>query len=162
VLARQSDELVFGLVVNYLVAHDARSRAKEFVFGAHAAVLFAGELQVLPESVRRQTDEIRQQWPNQFVRRTERKELPVPKLSTQERNALPPRQFAFPAQRKEPLENASHVRNAIARFDQVQGVSDGERDAAWRRIEAAATLYGVELHEAGWRELFAGPGRAQR
>ena len=86
----------------------------------------------------------------------------MPKLSTRERNALPARQFAFPAQRKEPLENASHVRNAIARFDQVQDVSDDERDAAWRRIEAAATLYGVELHEAGWRELFAGRGRAKR
>ena len=79
----------------------------------------------------------------------------MPKLSTQERNALPARQFAFPAQRKEPLENASHVRNAVARFDQVQGVSDDERDAAWRRIKAAATLYGVELHESGRRELLA-------
>ena len=79
----------------------------------------------------------------------------MPKLSTQERNALPARQFAFPAQRKEPLETASHVRNAIARFDQVQGVSDDQRDEAWRRIEAAASLYGVELHESGWRELLA-------
>lgn len=77
----------------------------------------------------------------------------MPKLSTQERNALPARQFAFPTQRKEPLENASHVRNAIARFDQVQGVSDDERDAAWQHIVAAAALYGVDLHEAGWREL---------
>jgi len=86
----------------------------------------------------------------------------MPKLSTQERNALPTGQFAFPAQRKEPLENASHVRNAIARFDQLQDVSDDERDAAWRRIEVAARLYGVELHEAGWRELFAGRARAER
>ncbi len=77
------------------------------------------------------------------------------KLSSHERIAMPARQFAFPAHRKEPLENASHVRNAIARFDQVQGVSDDERDEAWRRIEAAASLYGVELHESGWRELFA-------
>jgi phosphoribosylanthranilate isomerase len=77
----------------------------------------------------------------------------VSKLSSKERNALRAGQFAFPAQRKEPLENASHVRNAIARFDQVQGVSDAERDAAWRRIEIAARLYGVQLHEAGWREL---------
>ena len=79
----------------------------------------------------------------------------MPKLSSQDRNAMPTRQFAFTAQRKEPLENASHVRNAIARFDQVQGVSDGERDAAWRRIVAAASRYGVALHEAGWRELIA-------
>ena len=84
------------------------------------------------------------------------------KLNTKTRATIADRQFAFPAQRKEPLENASHVRNAIARFDQVQDVSDDERDAAWRRIEAAATLYGVELHEAGWRELFAGRGRAKR
>ena len=81
------------------------------------------------------------------------------KLSTSERNALPARQFAFPTHRKEPLENASHVRNAIARFDQVQGVSDEERDEAWQRIEAAASLYGVHLHEAGWRELVRGRGR---
>ena len=81
------------------------------------------------------------------------------KLSTQERNALPARQFAFPAQRKEPLENASHVRNAVARFDQVKDVSDTERDAAWQRIEAAARLYGVALHEAGWRDLKGGNSR---
>ena len=80
------------------------------------------------------------------------------KLSSLERNALPARQFAFASQRKEPLENASHVRNAIARFTQVQGVGDDERDEAWRRIEAAASLYGVELHEAGWRDLFAARG----
>jgi phosphoribosylanthranilate isomerase len=66
------------------------------------------------------------------------------------------RQFAFPEQRKEPLENASHVRNAIARFDQVQGVTEVERDDAWRRIQAAAKQYGVQVHEAGWRELRAG------
>ena len=83
------------------------------------------------------------------------------KLSTAERNALPPRQFAFPRQRKEPLENASHVRNAIARFDQVQGVTDDERDHAWQTILAAASRFGVEVHEAGWRELFARRGGAR-
>lgn len=77
------------------------------------------------------------------------------KLSSQERNAMPAREFAFAAQRKEPLEDANHVRNAIARFDQVQGVTDEECDKAWRRIKAAAKRYGVELHETGWRELFA-------
>ena len=77
------------------------------------------------------------------------------KLSSADRKAMPTRQFAFPTQRKEPLENASHVRNAVARFDQVEGVSDAERDAAWQRIEAAASLYGVVLQEASWRELHA-------
>lgn len=78
------------------------------------------------------------------------------KLTTKERDALPAAQFAFPAQRKEPLENAAHVRNAIARFDQVQGMSVAERDAAWRRIQSAAERYGVEIHETGWRQLGAG------
>ena len=77
----------------------------------------------------------------------------MPKLTSKKRNAIPSSQFAFPAQRKEPLENASHVRNAIARFNQVKDVSDKERDEAWMRIEAAAKHYGVELHEAGWREM---------
>ena len=77
------------------------------------------------------------------------------KLSASQRNALPTQQFAFPAHRKEPLENAGHVRNAVARFSQVKDVSDAERDAAWERIQAAAKRYGVELHELRWRELGA-------
>ena len=61
--------------------------------------------------------------------------------------------FAFPKQRKEPLEDASHVRNAIARFDQVEDVTDEERDEAWRRIQVAAHKFGVELKESSWREV---------
>ncbi len=75
------------------------------------------------------------------------------KLDKEDRDKLPPREFAFPKQRKEPLEDASHVRNAVARFDQVQGVSDAERDEAWKRIQAAAKQFGVEIHEGSWREL---------
>ena len=75
------------------------------------------------------------------------------KLLTTERNALQSGSFAFPNERKLPLEDAAHVRNAIARFDQVEGVSDDERDIAWRRIEAAAKLHGIEIHEASWRDL---------
>lgn len=62
-------------------------------------------------------------------------------------------EFAFPEQRKEPITDARHVRNAIARFDQVEGVSDADRDAAWRRILTAARKFGVEGSEGGWREL---------
>ncbi|HEY8864756.1 MAG TPA: DUF6582 domain-containing protein, partial [Candidatus Dormibacteraeota bacterium] len=51
------------------------------------------------------------------------------------------------------LNDAGHVRNAIARFDQVEGVSDAERDAAWRRIKAAAKRFGVEVEASSWREL---------
>src|SRR4051794_37160578 len=60
------------------------------------------------------------------------------KLEQEKGDDPPPRQFAFPEQRKEPLEDASHVRNAIARFNQVEGVTDHERDEAWKRIRAAA------------------------
>jgi len=75
------------------------------------------------------------------------------KLDTEERNDLSTGNFAFPKERKEPLEDASHVRNAIARFDQVKGVSDEERDEAWKRIKAAAKKHGVEVNEKSWREI---------
>jgi hypothetical protein len=75
------------------------------------------------------------------------------KLSTKQRDKLDKSAFAFPKERKEPLENASHVRNAVARFNQVEGVSDSERDAAWKRIEKAAEKFGVELHEKSWRDI---------
>jgi hypothetical protein len=67
--------------------------------------------------------------------------------------------FAFPKERKEPLNDARHVRNAIARFDQVEGVSEAEREAAWRRIRAAARKYGVEVKAIGWRSLMRGGTR---
>jgi hypothetical protein len=69
--------------------------------------------------------------------------------------------FAFPKQRKEPLNDARHVRNAVARFDQVEGVSDADRDAAWRRIRSAARKYGVQISARGWRSLMKG-GRSSR
>jgi len=74
-------------------------------------------------------------------------------LDAEHRNKLDEDQFAFPKERKEPLTNASHVRNAIARFDQVEGVSDSERDEAWSRIKRAAKKHGVEVSEKSWREL---------
>lgn len=74
-------------------------------------------------------------------------------LSTEDRDDLDKGSFAFPKQRKEPLENASHVRNAIARFNQVKDVTDDERDAAWKRIETAAKKFDVEVSEKSWREI---------
>ena len=75
------------------------------------------------------------------------------KLTTEHRDKISTTHFAFAKQRKEPLEDASHVRNAVARFDQVEGVSDADRDEAWNRIKAAGKKYGVEIKEKGWREL---------
>ena len=77
-------------------------------------------------------------------------------MSTADKDKLADSQFAFPKQRKEPLTDARHVRNAIARFGQVEGVSDAERDRAWQRIAAAAKRYGVEVSESSWRELAKG------
>jgi len=74
-------------------------------------------------------------------------------LNEAQRDGLDEDQFAFPKERKEPLNSASHVRNAIARFNQVKGVSDAEREEAWQRIKRAAKRFDVELSEKSWREL---------
>ena len=78
------------------------------------------------------------------------------RLQTDDRDDLTGETFAFPHQRKEPLEDASHVRNAIARFDQVEGVTDAERDAAWKRILSAA-----EVRRRGAREGLARAAEAK-
>jgi ElaB/YqjD/DUF883 family membrane-anchored ribosome-binding protein len=74
-------------------------------------------------------------------------------LSEDKRDNLDDGKFAFPKQRKEPLEDATHVRNAISRFNQVKDVSDDERDAAWKRIKAAAKKNYVDVREKSWREI---------
>jgi len=66
-------------------------------------------------------------------------------LSEKKKDQLPDSAFAFPKERKEPLIDASHVRNAAARFNQVKGVSKAEREEAKKRIEKAAKKFGVEL-----------------
>ena len=81
--------------------------------------------------------------------------------STAEQNDLAAGEFAFPEARKEPLTDAAHVRNAVARFDQVEGVSDRDRDKAWKRIKAAAKRFDVEVQADDWRKLFAG-GKAKK
>lgn len=58
---------------------------------------------------------------------------------------MSPGKFAFPNERKEPLENATHVRNALARFGQVKGVTGAERAKAWARIASAARKFGVDV-----------------
>ena len=70
-----------------------------------------------------------------------------------ERGDLPDSVFAYPKLRKEPMIDASHVRNAVARFDQVEGVSDAERELAFANIKKAAKHYGVDLSESDWTEL---------
>ena len=74
-----------------------------------------------------------------------------------ERSDLPDSVFAFPKQRKEPMTDASHVRNAIARFDQTVGVSDAERKLAFANIKKAAKHYGIDMSESDWHELGRSP-----
>jgi hypothetical protein len=72
---------------------------------------------------------------------------------------LPDSVFAFPKQRKEPLTDARHVRNAVARFDQVEGVSKADRELAFANIKRAARYYDIDLSEDSTKDL---PPRPQR
>lgn len=74
-------------------------------------------------------------------------------LDTNDRKELPDSAYAFPKQRKEPITDASHVKNALARFDQVHDVSDADRDLAFANIKKAAEYYGIEIKEKSWHEL---------
>jgi len=76
-------------------------------------------------------------------------------LTTQ--SDLPDSVFAFPKQRKEPLTDATHVRNAVARFDQVTDVSDADRALAFANIEKAANYYDINISEADWQQLGVHP-----
>jgi hypothetical protein len=82
------------------------------------------------------------------------------RLTTQ--SDLPESVYAFPKQRKEPLTDASHVRNAIARLDQVEGVSTADRDLAFANIRAAAEHYGVKLRETSARDVGVHPQNAKK
>jgi cell division protein FtsX len=75
------------------------------------------------------------------------------KITEASRDHIADQNFAFSKERKEPIHDAAHVRNAIARFKQVQGVTDSERDAAWKRIKTAAKKHNIDLKEQDWREL---------
>jgi hypothetical protein len=75
---------------------------------------------------------------------------------------LPDSVYAFPKERKEPLTDAKHVRNAAARFDQVTGVSDAARELAFANIKKAAKHYGVELGETSAEDFGVHPQRNRK
>src|SRR5580700_2643408 len=74
-----------------------------------------------------------------------------------ERADLPDSVFAYPKKRKEPMTDASHVRNAIARFDQVIGVTAAERELAFANIKKAAAHYKVDMTESSSADLGTRP-----
>jgi hypothetical protein len=73
------------------------------------------------------------------------------KINEEKRESISGGEFAFPKERKEPIHDAAHVRNAIARFNQVEGVTDKEKDEAWERIKHAAAKFSVDMKETSWR-----------
>ncbi len=75
---------------------------------------------------------------------------------------LPDDVSAFPKQRKEPLTDAQHVRNAVARFDQVIDVSDADRALAFANIEKAAKYHDLNLAETWWQDVGANPRKSGR
>ena len=68
------------------------------------------------------------------------------RLRPTERSALPDRAFAYigaGGERRLPIHDASHVRNALARFGQVRFESDAARDLARTRLLRAAQRYRI-------------------
>jgi hypothetical protein len=74
-------------------------------------------------------------------------------LDTSDRDELHDSAFAFASKRKAPLTDASHVRNAVARFDQVEGVTDAERGQAFANITKAVKHYDVEVSAQRWQDV---------
>jgi class 3 adenylate cyclase len=67
-------------------------------------------------------------------------------LSASERAKLPASAFAYvdaSGRRRLPIHDASHVRNALSRFDQTAFESDATREKARQRLLAAAKKYGI-------------------
>jgi hypothetical protein len=81
------------------------------------------------------------------------------RLSTAEKAAMPASVFAFPRARKEPMTDAAHVRDALARFDQVGGVTDAERDLAFANLQTAANHFGIKMAETDWHQFGARPAK---
>ena len=79
------------------------------------------------------------------------------RLSTADKDLLPATAFAFARTRKEPMTDATHVRDAMARFNQVRGVTDPERDLAFANIQKAASHFDIQMKETDWHQF--GPRR---
>ena len=70
----------------------------------------------------------------------------MPQLSATARARLPASAFAYidaRGRRRLPIHDASHVRNALARFDQTAFENDAVREKARQRLLVAAKKYGI-------------------
>lgn len=71
-------------------------------------------------------------------------------LSEAQRDRLPDSAFAYidrDGERHLPINDADHVRNAMARFDQTDFQSRTAKEEARKRILAAAKRYDIEVDE---------------
>lgn len=83
-------------------------------------------------------------------------------LSTKQRDRLRSAQFAYVDSKGEehlPLNDASHVRNAMARFNQTEFESMAAKERARRKIMAAAKRHDIEI---GADDKIAKPTRSLR
>lgn len=70
----------------------------------------------------------------------------MPVLRARDRTRLPARAFAYidsQGRRRLPIHDESHVRNALARFEQVSFESEAAREQARLRLVRAAKRYGI-------------------
>ena len=75
------------------------------------------------------------------------------RLSTADKASLPDTAFAFPRARKEPMTDAAHVRDAMARFNQVADVTHAERDLAFANFQKAAHHFDIQMKETDWHQF---------
>jgi hypothetical protein len=74
----------------------------------------------------------------------------VPTLNRAQRDKLDRDDFAYvdsDGGEHLPINDASHVRNAIARFNQTKFESKAARERARKKIVAAAEKHGIEIAE---------------
>jgi hypothetical protein len=71
-------------------------------------------------------------------------------LDTKDRNKLRDSQFAYVDKRGEghlPINDESHVRNAMARWNQTDFESASKKEGARRKIVSAAKKHGIEISD---------------
>ena len=82
------------------------------------------------------------------------------KLSEKDRRKIARKRFCLPQGAQRASCRCTSCQEAVARFDQVEDVTNKERDEAWKRIQKAAKKFDVELEEKDWRDLFKRNGRS--
>jgi hypothetical protein len=74
----------------------------------------------------------------------------MPELDTRDREKLRSSQFAYVDRdggEHLPINDASHVRNAIARFNQTEFESKAAKERARKKVLSAAKRFGIEVDE---------------